>query len=686
MGGDTKAEASASRRRRKTPRGDTPFDRLVRKAQESGSLLRLTGLRGSANRVAACHLIRAHGERPVLYVTAHSRAADAAALALQGMLGERPDQTRIRHFPRHDSLPFDRFSPQPFVVGQRMEVLHRLDQYQQGQAETAPIIVAPLAALALHVPSRAQLRAATLRITIGDSLDRDEISARLIGRGYQRMPLVEESGEIAVRGDIIDLFPPQLDKPVRIELWGDEVDSIRSFDPASQRSQAKLSSVLLPPPRELIFDRDGIVERSQAIRAKAAEQKIAPSKIDALIDSLLRGHLPPGAESLAPLIQPDCERFFDYLDEDVLILIEEPEEATTRLAEIFDEISANFESSQGERLTVPISSLLMSPGEITSALEDRPAIRIERLDVAFSKDEPGRHPIETQTQDELRRALAVHRSHERALSPLADQCRAWLADGWRVIIACNSLSTADRIRSLLSEYELEGSIATDPRPVWHWSLPGRLEFRVLDLAEGFVWPGQALAVLTDEEIFGVRERSRNQRSWRDGQKLDGIAQLAPGDFLVHADHGIGIYRGLMELRAGGQSSELLAIEYLGADKLFLPVDRLSRVQRYGAADGVKPRIDKLGGETWERTKGKVKASLRNMAGELLALHAARELAPGFSFSERDTQFEEFEAGFAYTETPDQMSAIDDVLGDMHSPKPMDRLVCGDVGYGKTEIA
>ncbi len=201
-----------------------------------------------------------------------------------------------------------------------------------------------------------------------------------------------------------------------------------------------------------------------------------------------------------------------------------------------------------------------------------------------------------------------------------------------------------------------------------------------------MWAAQALAVVCDEEIFGVRERRRSRTGWRDGQKLDGIAQLAPGDFLVHVDHGIGIYRGLKELSAGGTQSELLAIEYLGGDKLFLPVDRLASIQRYGAADGVQPRIDKLGGETWQKTKGKVKSSLRDMAGELLALHAARELAPGYGFSERDAALEEFEAAFAYEETPDQMAAIDDVLTDMHEPKPMDRLVCGDVGYGKTEVA
>jgi len=683
----TGSDEAKTRKRRGSPRrGDTPFDRFLREERGRGQLARLTGLRGAANHVAASHLIRAAGDHPVLYVTAHSRSADAAALALRGLLGEREDATRIRAFPRHDTLPFGRFSPQPFLVSQRMEILHRLDESLLGRDETSPIIIAPRSALALRVPSREKLRAATERISVAASLDRDALLTRLVGRGYQRMALVEEPGEVAVRGDIVDVFPPQLAKPVRIELWGDEVDSIRSFDPASQRSQAKCSTALLPPPRELLFDREDIIERSDGIRARAAEQEIPTAEIDGLIDSLLRGHLPAGAESLAPLIQPDLESFFDYLPEDALVLIEEPAEGADRLEKIFDEIASNLIAASGVRLTVPIESLLLTADDVGTALEAHSAIRIERLDIELSAEETGRHRVETQTQDDLRRALATSRSLERALTPLVDRCRDWLSDRWRVVIACSSLSSAERLRALLGEYDLDGQVATDPRPVWYWSLPGRLEFRIVDLTEGFVWPNQALAVITDEEIFGIRERRKSRTGWREGQKLDGIAQLAPGDFLVHADHGIGIYRGLMELKAGGTSSELLAIEYLGADRLFLPVDRLSRIQRYGAADGVKPRIDKLGGETWEKTKGKVKKSLRNMAGELLSLHAARELAPGFSFSRRDAALEEFEAGFAYEETPDQMAAIDDVLGDMALSKPMDRLVCGDVGYGKTEVA
>lgn len=680
-------EPRAPKRRRSLKRGDTPFDRFIRSARKEGNLRRLTGLRGAAGRVAASHLIRDHGDRAILYITPHSRAADTAITALRGFLGEREDESRIRAFPRHDTLPFDRFSPQPFLVSQRMEVLHRLDEVGQGQLDEAPpIVVAPRSALSLRVPSRELLRRSTHRISVGESLDRDFLVARLVGVGYQRMALVEEPGEVAVRGDIIDVFPPQLPRPIRIELWGEEVDSIRSFDPASQRSQEKSATVLLPPPRELLFDRDEVVDGQDSIRALADEQGVPAAEIDDLMGALLRGHVPPGAESLAPLIQPDLESVFDYLPEDVLILLEEPEEGAARLEQIHAEVESNHDAACGERLTVPLEDLLLGPEAVIEALAERSTLSLERLDVVDSEGEAGRHLVETETQDELRRELTTTRSHDRALAPLVERCQSWLADRFRVVIACSSLSSAERMKTLLDEYEIEGQVATDPRPVWHWSMPGRLEFRVLEISEGFLWPEQALAVVTDEEIFGIRQRRKKRPGWREGQQLDGIAQLAPGDFLVHHDHGIGIYRGLIELAAGGTQSELLAIEYLGGDKLFLPVDRLSRVQRYGSADGVKPRIDKLGGETWEKVKGKVKSSLRNMAGELLSLHAARELAPGFAFAGRDLAMEEFEGAFAFEETPDQMAAIDDVLGDMQQGKPMDRLVCGDVGYGKTEVA
>jgi transcription-repair coupling factor (superfamily II helicase) len=254
------------------------------------------------------------------------------------------------------------------------------------------------------------------------------------------------------------------------------------------------------------------------------------------------------------------------------------------------------------------------------------------------------------------------------------------------VIAVSALSAAERLKDLLGQYGIEANLATDPRPCWHWSLPGHVEIRVTSLSEGFSIPAQKLAVLTEEEVFGKREKRRTATGWKEGAVLDGIAQLKPGDHVVHRDHGIGLYRGLNVVRAGRLESELLSIEYAAGDKLFLPIDRLNLVQRYGAFEGAAPKIDRLGGESWHRARRKVKKSLRNMAQELLAMHAARELAPGIAFSPRDAFFEEFEASFEFEETPDQAGAIEDVLTDMQKPRPMDRIVCGDVGYGKTEVA
>jgi transcription-repair coupling factor (superfamily II helicase) len=267
-----------------------------------------------------------------------------------------------------------------------------------------------------------------------------------------------------------------------------------------------------------------------------------------------------------------------------------------------------------------------------------------------------------------------------------DAIHGWTEEGWRVVLAASSLSSADRLRHLLGEYGIGAPLVREPAACWSWSAPGRVEVRVAPLSAGFALPLEHLAVVTEEEIFGPRERRRQAAALREGAAVDALAQLAPGDLLVHAEHGIGIYRGLVMLEVGSVRSEMLRLEYEAGDRLFLPVHRLNLVQRYVGGEGPLPRIDRLGGATWERTKRSVRKSVRRLARELLAVHAARELAPGHSFSPRDRHLEEFEAAFPFEETPDQLAAIEDVLGDLTRQQPMDRLVCGDVGYGKTEVA
>jgi transcription-repair coupling factor (superfamily II helicase) len=652
--------------------------------------VRLTGLRGASKAVVAAELVRAHADRPVLILGSSAKQCDVLLDDLRSTLGERPDSSRLHVLPRHDTLPYDRFSPQPFVVAQRMDVLYRwLVAREPGPLaeEPPPVVVSDWTALALRVPAPATLRAYTREIAVGDSLDRDEMVAGLVEAGYARMPIVQEPGEIAVRGGIVDLYPPHSRHPLRVEFFGDEIDGIREFDPASQRSQAKLAHAVAPPPRELLFDRDTVVARGDAIRALAERLGTPAGAVAETVDALLRGHLPPGVEAIAPILQPDQSTVLDYLPEDALVLLDEPDAGHDRLARYFAEAATSHAAAlETGRLVAPVDDLLVDPARVEAAIAGRQPVSLERLAVADPDGGAERIAIPTTDHAELRRALSRTRTHEQALAPLADRIAEQVLEGWRTVVAVSALSSAERLKDLLSKYGLESSVVTDPRPCWHWSLPGRVEIRVSPLSEGFTIPMQKLAVVTEEEIFGKREKRRHRTSWKEGVAVEGIAQLQPGDFLVHADHGIGLYRGLDLLRTGAGTQELLCIEYAGGDKLFLPVHRLNLVARYAAFEGVTPKLDRLGGESWRKAKGRVRKSLRNMASELLSMHAARELAPGFAFGPRDAYFEEFEGAFAFEETPDQSAAIEDVLADMQRPRPMDRLVCGDVGYGKTEVA
>ncbi len=664
--------------------GLSEISRVVR---GRSSPVRLLGLRGASRALVAAELIRDQAERPVLLLTATSRDADALAEDLRMVIGEQDDASRVLPFPRHDTLPFDRFSPQPFVVTQRMAVLHFWVQAARTTTEAAPIVVAPWSALSLRLPTRSQLRSNTQHVEIGQEIDRDVFVRNLAAAGYSRVALVEEPGELAVRGGIVDLYPPQCRRPIRLEFFGDEIESIREFDAASQRSQEKREHISAGPARELLFERDRIVEIADDLRMLAMEQQGDERDMDAWIESLLRGNVPPGAEALASIIRPVQETALDYLRSDTLILIDDPSEGRGRLEHFCDEAESGHAAAlEGKRAVADPGTLLLDAETLESEIAARHPVQLEKLTIHDPGAGAEELDLAARGHEELRRALTHSRTHEHALSPLIDQLGLWISARHRIVIACTALSGAERLRALLDDYGLETHIANNRRPIWRWSAPGKIEVRVAALSEGFLLEDEGIVIVTEEEIFGRREKRHTRSSWQEGAALDGLAQLSPGDYLVHADHGIGTYKGLSELKAGRIASELLCIEYTGGDRLFLPVHRLNLVQRYGGADGATPRIDRLGGETWEKAKGRVKKALRNMASELLSIHAARELAHGFAFSPRDAYFEEFEAAFPFEETPDQMSAIEDALADMQNGKPMDRLVCGDVGYGKTEVA
>jgi transcription-repair coupling factor (superfamily II helicase) len=672
---------------------DHELDGVLARIAEREHPLRITGLRGAARGVVGGHIVRRHGDRPVLFVTATAKAGDALASDLRAALGELEAGGRVREFPRHDTQPYERFSPQPFVVSQRMEVLYRWLANPAPAAgvlpasEPAPIVVAPFTSLAMRVPTRDFVRTRSVHLEVGQTIDRDALIATLVSGGYSRMPLVEERGELAVRGGILDVFPPQCALPIRVELLADEVESIREFDATSQRSRERLSHVVMPPPRELLVDRDLVIDRSAAIRELADEQQVEPRAVDELLNDLLRGHVPPGAEALAPLLQPAMETIFDFLPEDTLIVLDDPLAGHERLERYEVDAFQNFEVAQASgRVVAPPTSLMLGRDEIDARLRTRRPITFERLDVADARDSAKRIRLRTRDNSELRQELVRSRSSDAALEPLIRRIASWQEDRTRVVLTAASLSGAERLRTLLSEYGVEARTAIEPRPAWQWGGRGRIEVRTAELSSGFELPTEGLVVVTEEEIFGPRQRRPRRSHWPEGASVDALSQLSSGDFVVHAEHGIGHYRGLVILDLGDTTGEFLRIEYAEGDRLFVPVHRLNLIQRYAGSDGHVPRTDKLGGATWEKAKHSVKKSLRHMAQDLIAVHAAREIAPGHAFSPRDRHLEELEATFPFEETPDQLAAIEDILADLQQPKPADRLVCGDVGYGKTEVA
>jgi transcription-repair coupling factor (superfamily II helicase) len=652
--------------------------------------LRIVGLRGSARAAVVAELVRDHGERSLLWIAPSSKVADLLAADLRAALGSAESAARVRLFPRHDTHPYERFSPQPFVTAQRMDVLYRwlcAAGTKAERREPAPIAIAPWTALAARVPSREAVRAHTLHLVLGQRLDRDALVKQLLSSGYGRSPLVQERGELSVRGGILDLFPPQRERPLRVEFLDDEIESIREFDPASQRSERPLDSAVAPPPHELLFDRALVVERNAALRELAREQGVSDAAIDEFVDALLRGFVPPGAEALAPLLQPALETVLDFLPADTLVLIDEPTAGRERLQSYVGDAAEHYSSARASgRPACRPEELFLADDELEEKLLARNALLFERQSVLDAVEPIPSLELRTQGHEELRAALARSRRSEHALAPLVEALVAWRDKDRRIVATAGAMSSAERLRTLLNDYGVKAAIRESEEPIWKWSEAGRIEIRIASLSEGFELPAAELVLLTEEEIFGPRERRKNTSKWPAGAAIEVIERLAVGDYLVHADHGIGIYRGLVPLELRGASGEFLRIEYDGGDRLFLPVDRLNRVAVYAGSDGLTPRVDKLGGSTWDDARKKVKRTLRDMTRELLSVHAARELAPGFAFSPRDHGFEEFEAAFPFEETPDQLAVIEEVLGDMQQSRPMDRLVCGDVGYGKTEVA
>jgi transcription-repair coupling factor (superfamily II helicase) len=626
--------------------------------EEGGREVHFYGLNPSSAAYVVSQLARSL-RRPLILVTPDG---DTAANFLKDLefFGSGADLTsggwsRLREFPAHDLVAFQSLERDAEVSAARLAAAYLVLKTRE-----IFILVAPAAALRQKLPPQDRLVEACQYLVAGEDIDRQAFLNKLQMGGYERRPLVEERGEFSVRGGIIDLFPPLYEQPVRLEFWGDTLESLRFFDPSSQRSQKALEELVILPVSEVYLDE---AARKRALMGRRRRQD--PHFWQKIQEGL---HF-PGIERHLAEFYPETQTLWDYLPPETLVVEWDPLNLDQALKNLEQETAKEpsgwlddrpWSTSRGALATVFCH--LLPLGEVAA-----------RRSFFF----------QVRKNDGLAQELSREGGEDhRLIPPLTRRLLAWQDLGLHVVLVCRNRHRAERLRELLQEEGLTAELNFSPE----WEAPRRVEVTVGEISGGFRFLAGGLIILTEDEALGYRPEGRRRRDIRPPQHLTSLEDLQPGDFVVHVDHGIGIYRGLVKLEAAGAVNDFLELEYQGGDRLFLPVDRLHLVQKYLGVEGVSPKVDKLGGKSWERTKGRVKKAVEKIARELVELYAARRVLPGQAFSPPDSVYREFEASFPYEETRDQLQAIQDVLDDLREPKPMDRLICGDVGYGKTEVA
>jgi transcription-repair coupling factor (superfamily II helicase) len=570
-------------------------------------------------------------------------------------------------------LPYDRISPSSPVSAERLATLTRLGR--GGWDKKPVLLLTQAAALVQRLPPKAAVMAAGYSAQVGATVDMAQLERYFAINGYHRASTVSERGEFAVRGGVIDVFPPGAAEPVRLDLFGDTLDAIRAFDRDTQRSTKKLTQVDLLPVSEALLDADGVARFRKGYVAA-----FGSAGDDPLYAAVSEGARRAGLEHWLPLLYPEMASLFDYLPKDALIGIDHLAVAARdeRLAMIADayDARANAERKAHYR-PLPPSALYLTNSEWDEALAAHPARRM----IPFHQ-EAGAGVVDLGAK--LGRSFAAERAQDSVnlFEAAADHARRMTGEGKRVLFASWSEGASERLAGMLADHGLKDVAFA---PYWQAAKaadPKKLQRVVLPLDGGF--ETENLAVISETDILGDR-LARPRRRRRASNFLAEATSLSQGDLVVHIDHGIGRYVGLKTLEVQEAPHDCLEIDYAADSKLYLPVENIDLLTRYGA-DGEEVQLDRLGGAAWQARKARAKERLREMAEGLIAIAAARAMKHVEEAHPPHGMFDEFCARFPYEETDDQLNAIADVLGDLEAGKPMDRLICGDVGFGKTEVA
>ncbi|HMH90770.1 MAG TPA: transcription-repair coupling factor, partial [Streptosporangiaceae bacterium] len=633
--------------------------------------------------------------RFILAVTATAREAEDLTAALSSLLP--PDS--VAYFPAWETLPHERLSPRSDTSGQRLAVLRRLSHPDPSDPRTGPLLAVAAPVRSLLQPMAGGLGdLVPVRLAPGQEADLEEVVGRLVDIGYIRSELVEKRGDIAVRGGILDVFPPTEEHPLRVDFFGDEVEEVRYFKVTDQRSlEIAEDGLWAPPCRELLL--------TPGVRARAKELAREWPGLGEVLTKLADGITVEGMEAFAPTLCDRMELLLDYVPGDGIVIACDPERIRARAADLVSTSQEFLEASwvnaaAGGQVPIdlggaafrPITDVRASAADLGipwwtitpfATTADEAAIAEPDLGDAGQLDESGERPA---FRIEAVPAEAYRGDTGRVLGDV----RRWLSDQWRVVLVTEGHGPAQRLAELLRGEGLgahgtaDGGLPAVPEPGIASVATGLLE-------AGFVWPSVRLAVLAEADMAGQRSGTRKDRRMP-SRRRGGIdpLQLTPGDYIVHEQHGVGRYVEMTSRTVQGATRDYLVIEYAPskrgqpADRLYLPTDQLDEVTRYSG--GEAPALHRLGGADWAKAKGRARKAVKDIAAGLIRLYQARMASPGHAFGQDTPWQRELEDAFPYVETPDQLAAVDEVKSDMEKAVPMDRLICGDVGYGKTEIA
>ncbi len=595
------------------------------------------GLTGSARAYLISWLQRQIGAS-VLYVVPHGENFESARDDIEYFRGR--GSTLV--FPEPDTLPYDSSSPHPSITAERLETLGRLAVGESG------VVVATVRGLLQRLPRPAKLARSILSIRTGEEVDPQRLLERLVFMGYERLAEVEAVGHFARRGGILDIYPVGQTDPLRVEFDGDTIASLRRFDAGTQRSLEKCAEARIMPRYEIVVEPSEAAAIAQRLRDAGDEKAQGGANL-----------FHEGMERFAGYYDTDLAALIDYLPADTLVVLDDPATLEERVDELAVHVQRGFEETRAHYpLICPPEQLFLSRHAWDALLDTRRGA--DWMGSVAESGEAARYA----------RSLIIDCSPaeplSRSMEKLKDHLAELNANDLEPVILCDNQGQRDRLFEMLGNAGATLGVGL--------------------VSAGFTWKSAGLALLTDHEIFARYRRRRRRARRTGGLSIAELSQLKPGDYVVHEDHGVGMYKGMKRLTLSGQETDCLELSYAGKDVLYLPVQQVSLVSRYAAGEGARPAVHSLGSAQWQKTKARAKKAIQDMADELLKAYAARKALPGYAFRPDSVWQRELEASFPYDETPDQLTAIEDVRGDMEAPSPMDRLICGDVGYGKTEVA